>query len=298
MSHAVLENQLIRILSTSPEAGSPASEARLILFYLLKRQGHGLTLLSDVPSAFEALEPETRARLATEALALAESRTQGALLQHLLGFQFFLNHDYSVSPAVLIPRPETEVLATHAIEWAKRASTHQGPLRFAELGLGSGVLSCELLSAVPGAVGFASELSSDAIRIAETNLARIIGPAFFERLQILPAPGPDSGFEIFIPHSPFDLILSNPPYVSPEDEIEAQVLREEPNQALFAVGGINWFYESFAVHGRSLLRPGGRAFFEIPHERAEPLLSLFQDAGFRAQALPDLTGRPRVIALE
>jgi release factor glutamine methyltransferase len=295
---SALEIQLIGILSRSPEVGSPGSEARLILFHLLQRPGSPLNRLSDVTSAFEALAAEARTHLAREAVALAESRTRGALLQHLLGFQFFLNHDYSVSPAVLIPRPETEVLATHAIEWAKRASTHQGTLRFAELGLGSGILSCELLSALPGAVGVASELAPDAIRIAETNLARIVGPSFHERLQILHAPGPDSGFEIFIPHSPFDLILSNPPYVSPDDEIEAQVLREEPRRALFAEGGVNRFYESFAIHGRSLLRSGGRAFFEIPHERAPLLLTLFEGAGFRVDVLPDLTGRPRVMVLE
>ncbi len=312
MSIRFLEEALTRALSKSREVGSPASEARLILFHVLRKAGAPLTRLTEIESA-----PATES-LHREAMEIALARTQGRLLQHLIGYQFFLNHEYVVSPAVLIPRPETEILATQAIECARSMSRQQGAVRFAELGLGSGILSCELLAAIPGASGVASEASPEAVAIAKVNLHSILGaeksgptrsgaqsssataapPAGFDqRLQILMTPSKETGFEVFLPHAPFDLVISNPPYVAPGDEIEAQVLREEPHAALFALSSVNAFYESFATHGRALLRPGGRAFFEIPHERVEVLCSLFHGAGFHAEILLDLTGRPRILGL-
>jgi len=292
-----LERDLISILSASPEVGAALSEARLIIFYVLKNHGFNPEHLTNLSLPLEALDADGFLKLTEEALNLADSRRSGRLLQHLLGKQYFLNHEYSVSPAVLIPRPETEILATHTVDWARRVST-QRPLRFAELGLGSGVLSCELLSGVPAASGVASEASPDAITLARTNLSRIVGSDYESRLQILQVSNAMSGFEVFLPHSPFDLIVSNPPYVAPDDPIEAQVIREEPHAALFAAGPVNHFYESFALHGRSLLATGGKAAFEIPHERHSEITALFEHAGFRVECLPDLTGRPRVLILE
>ncbi len=302
-----IEAGLIEILSRSPEVGAPASEARLICFYLLRRLLPEPFLspsrLTDVDSLISILSADpARAALLEEfeqsAVSIAEQRADGRLLQHLLGKQFFLNHDYLVSPSVLVPRPETEILVTHAIEWARFVSSRQRKVRFAELGLGSGVISCEILAAIPEATGVASEQSPDATIIAKENLLAIAGKGFEQRLQLLLAPSPDTGFEIFLPHSPFDLIVSNPPYVSPDDEIEAQVLREEPHSALFAPSSVNAFYQNFATHGHALLCPGGRALFEIPHERCDEILSLFRTAGFQALTLPDFTGRPRVLVLE
>ena len=307
MSTPPIATRLTETLSRSPEVGSPASEARLICFYLLRRLFPKTALspskLTDVDPLIAILYADpARAALLEEfersAVSIAEQRAGGRLLQHLLGQQFFLNHDYLVSPSVLVPRPETEILVTHAIEWAKVVSSQRQKVRFAELGLGSGVISCEILAAIPEASGVASEQSADATIIAKENLLAVAGKGFEQRLQLLMAPSSDTGFEIFLPHSPFDLIISNPPYVSPEDQIEAQVLREEPHSALFAFSSVNAFYENFATHGRNLLRSGGRAFFEIPHERSEELGEMFNAAGFRALTLPDLTGRPRVLMLE
>ena len=101
--------------------------------------------------------------------------------------------------------------------------------------------------------------------------------------------------------APFDLILSNPPYVSKKDEISEEVLTHEPGSALFPspLGSIeepDYFYDNFLTQVASILRPGGASFFEVPHERADEILIKFKAGGAKqAELISDLTGRPRVL---
>jgi len=270
----------------------PEHEARLIWFHLLRKQTPTLKTFADLALLTE--EPSLAVK--EDAVRIAQARASGTPLQHLLGSQFFLNHDYFVDASTLIPRPETEILATRIIEYAKKRFPKKN-LRFAELGLGTGVLSIELLAACPGATGVASELNYSAIRLAEKNLNAIIGRSWSSRFQIELSENPLQGFEALLSRGPYDLVFSNPPYVSPTDEIEDQVLRHEPEAALFPQNrDPNFFYVNFLEHARELLVPNGAAFFEVPHERANDLLRQFKAAGFRSSELiPDLTGRPRVI---
>jgi release factor glutamine methyltransferase len=271
----------------------PDHEATLILFHFLRKKNPSLKNFADLQLFSGEIANDTKAA----ALLVAQERAAGIPLQHLLGTQFFLNHDYQVDASTLIPRPETEILATHIIEHARRRFQSTRSFRFAELGLGSGILSIELLSAFPGASGVASELSFTAIALAEKNLNSIIGNSWSSRFLILPAADPLQGFEALVSRGPFDVVFSNPPYVAITDEIEEQVLKHEPVTALYPLNrDPNFFYENFTRHAASLLTPSGVAFFEIPHERAHEILKHFQVSGFaESRLIDDLTGRPRVI---
>jgi release factor glutamine methyltransferase len=111
---------------------------------------------------------------------------------------------------------------------------------------------------------------------------------------------PDQGFNPFEPLGPFELLVSNPPYVSRDDEIDAGVLLHEPGSALFPWNNDpGFFYTDFILRAKKLMAPGGAAFFEIPHERADLLEAEFQKSGAkRVSLIPDLTGRPRVLRAE
>lgn len=221
-------------------------------------------------------------------------------MQYVLGYQFFYEHEYEVNESTLIPRQETEILVDSAIAWARIFFGDQ-IFRMAELGIGSGVISGEILSHFPNARGYASELNPQALELALQNLGRVLGTQFQERITVIQSSHARIGFEIFQPNGPFDLIISNPPYLSKQDEIHSDVMNHEPHPALFpksdqAHEQPNYFYENFLLNAKDLLKPKGAAFFEIPHDRAAQIESLFRASGFSQMSLiPDLTGRPRVL---
>jgi release factor glutamine methyltransferase len=288
-----LKERILAILEKGPRPESANAEAELILHAVLRKNRPELHTLSDLRlSSARPSDDEARA-----CLTVAEARRAGQPLQHLLGSQFFHAHEYEVDSSTLIPRPETEILIDAALRWASAQGNR--PLRFAELGLGSGVLSCELLAHLSCASGVASETNRHAIELSRRNLSRILGHDRSARLQVLQVEA-SAGFSVFLPQGPFDLILSNPPYLSPEDEIDPEVLKHEPRLALFPESGNpDEFYLDFLKHRQALLAPGGAVFFEIPHERASRLEAEFHAEGARhVSVLLDLTGRPRVLQAE
>ncbi len=291
-----LRAQVLAILEKSPYRQSIEAEADLILFHVMRREYPHIKNLSDLRTL--ELKPSSKASM--DAIFFANDRAAGVPLQHVLGEQYFFNHDYQVNASTLIPRPETEILVHEAIQYA--AETYGDiPFRFAELGLGSGIISAELLCHFKNATAVASELNPDAIQLAKQNLKNIVGESFAQRIQIIETPAASVGFELFTHFEPFQLILSNPPYVSSLDEISQEVLQNEPGRALFPerIGGHDnpdYFYENFLAHGQKILAPGGTAFFEVPHERAQSILVKFKNTGFNNVTLiPDLTGRDRVL---
>lgn len=290
-----LKSEILLILTGAKDSvASPGAEAERILLHVLSQTRPEL----DSFGKLYLFDPVPTSTERDWAIHLARDRAQGIPLQHLLGYQTFMDRDYSVNGATLVPRPETEILVAACQEWVLQS---QGPasFRFAELGLGTGVISCELLVRFPGASGIATETSAAAIELAESNLSRWCGSGWAERLRILPV-SQDQGFGPFESHAPFTLLVSNPPYVSRNDEIESGVLLHEPASALFPWNNDpGFFYADFISRAKRLMAPGGAAFFEIPHERALPLEAGFQKSGAkRVSLIPDLTGRPRVLRAE
>jgi release factor glutamine methyltransferase len=291
-----LKARIIAILDTSKDAKSSEFEADLILFHAFRAQNPRIHNLSEL----RIQNPESTPEIEADAIRLAEARAQGLPLQHLIGNQFFFEHEYFVNDSTLIPRPETEILVSETIQWLEKKFGDE-PFSFLELGLGSGVISGEVLARFKNARGVASEINPLAIALARQNLERILGASFDERFQIMEPGDESTGFEIFLDKGPFDVVLSNPPYLSVKDEIEMEVIKHEPHLALFPKTNgdqenPNHFYESFLIHAKQLLKPDGISFFEIPHERALTLLHSFQNAGFsNSRLINDLTGRHRVL---
>lgn len=229
-------------------------------------------------------------------LEWATQRSEGKLLQHLLGFQFFLENEYEVSPAVLVPRPETELLVRQAIE----ELSSQSPVLGMEVGVGSGAIAIELLCAFPQLRMLVSEIEVVASEMALRNGDRILGAEERKaRLEIVMA---KEGSEVLEPfHQPLagkraDFLISNPPYLSGEDEVDVEVRLNEPPSALFAPKeDALFFYRRIATEASALLNQGAPVLVEIPHERARQIQDLFDQAGWKTRMVRDLNDRNRVM---
>ena len=300
-----LKQQLLDFFSKHGHEKSPEAEANLIIYTVFRNRYPSIVKYSEIfEPKFEANYP-LKAEIEEEAMKMAALRIKGIPLQHITGNQYFYEHEYIVNEQVLIPRPETEILIQEVIDYIAKKWPYQ-EFRFAELGLGSGILSTEILFRFKKAIGLASEVSHQSIAVARLNLDRILGVGNWEeRFHILEPADTHVGFEVFEDYRPADLIVSNPPYVSVHDEIENEVMKHEPHRALFPMLGDShagdgenpsFFYENFLMHHHKILKSGGIAFFEIPHERAQILEHEFRNAGFaNVTLIPDLTGRARVL---
>ncbi len=300
-----LKQQLIDFLIRNGHQKSPEAEAQLIVFTAFRNRYPSLERFSELfDPKFEANYPMKK-EIEDDAMKMAGLRIKGIPLQHITGNQYFFEHEYMVNEHVLIPRPETEILIHELISTVQKKWGYQS-FRFAELGLGSGILSAEILFHFKKSIGIASEISHQSIALARMNLDRIVGAGNWEeRFHIIEPSESYIGFEIFEEYRPVDLIVSNPPYVSVHDEIEKEVIQHEPHRALFPMLGDshagsgenpNYFYENFLMHHQQILKKDGIAFFEVPHERALAIEHQFKNAGFSSVSLiPDLTGRARVL---
>lgn len=230
-------------------------------------------------------------------LTLAGARAEGKPLQHLTGVQVFLDHEYEVGPDVLVPRPETEVLVSAAVDELKG---HAGPMLGLEIGIGSGAISIELLSKFPRLKMLASELTGVAEKRALSNARRILGESDARaRLEIVRAAGPLEVWEPLrsaLAGRKADFVISNPPYLAATDPIETEVRDHEPATALFAPESDSLhFYREIALNAGQYLAPGGKVFAELPTERALQIQQLFSDIGWQTRLHQDLTLRDRVL---
>lgn len=222
----------------------------------------------------------------------AKRRLEGDLLQHLTGRQAFRNHEYEVGPDVLVPRPETEQLVEEVFVRLKR----EAGLKGLEIGIGSGVISTELLSEIPELSMVATEVSPVAFRRAKSNARRILGYWRAEkRLDLRLVAGPTRIYEVLDEREQFDFLVSNPPYLTGKDPVEAEVKAHEPGVALFAPeSDAVYFYRAFADRADLFLKPGGFIACEIPSERSDEIQKLFRSR-WKVEIVRDLAGRERVL---
>lgn len=208
-------------------------------------------------------------------------------LQYITGTQEFYGFPFRVTPAVLIPRPETE----HLVEAVLERVPHDRTLYIVDIGTGSGAIAIALALHLPQAEVFALDLSPAALEIAQENAVALkasarIRFAVSDLLDSLPA---QQKFE------PFDVVVSNPPYVPSSDaaQMHPQVRDYEPASALFAGGDGLDVYRRLIPQAREALRPGGLLALEIgfgQRRAIEELLSGWHDISF----VDDLQGIPRV----
>lgn len=213
--------------------------------------------------------------------ALAE-RSRGVPAQYITGHQEFWGLDFLVSPAVLIPRPETEHLIETAIEIAREWKNGV----IIDVGTGSGCIALALENELPHAEVHAVDLSPDALEIARANAARLrLERVRFHITDLL------QGF----PDEFADMIVSNPPYVGEceADKVQAQVRKFEPHMAVFGGPEGPELIRKLIEQSRHVLKPGGWLLIEIGYTQS-PLLESLLEGWNDVHFVPDLQGIPRV----
>jgi release factor glutamine methyltransferase len=256
---------------------SPAWDAECLLRHVL---GWDRAALLARPEAEVARGDEARFR------ALVERRASREPLQYILGSAPFWKHEFVVTPAVLIPRPETELLVETALELVKGV---ERPV-IVDVGTGSGCIALSIAGEREDAVVHGTDISGPALEVASMNQRRLgLGQrTFFHRGQLL---APVTGREVH-------LIVSNPPYVDPAeiDRLAPEVRDHEPRQALVPPGDALAVYRELVPAAGAALRRGGALAVEISPFLPGAVVRLMEDAGFEGPSVrPDLAGRPRVV---
>ena len=210
-------------------------------------------------------QPLTDAELA-EYRAMVARRSKREPLQHILGTQEFCGIEFIVSPAVLIPRHDTEVLTAEALKRCAESAT------VLDIGTGSGCIAIALAMNIATASVTAVDISSAAIAVARLNAEKTGVSVDFREGAI---------FEP-VANERFDLIVSNPPYIpsSDIDTLQPEVRLFEPLQALDGGGDGLDFYRMISVQAPEHLNPGGWLMFEVGIGQAEAVRELLAAAGF------------------
>lgn len=213
--------------------------------------------------------------------ALLARRAAGEPLAYLIGEREFHGLLLQVTPAVLVPRPDTETL----VDWALELLAATGTARVVDLGTGSGAIALALRQARPRAEIHASDASREALAVARANGERLGLPVHWH--------GGD-WWQALDPALRFDLAVSNPPYIAADDPHLA-ALRHEPWAALVARRAGLADIETLVDHAPARLQAQGWLLLEHGFEQAEAVCKCLLRAGFtKVQTRLDLAGRPRV----
>jgi release factor glutamine methyltransferase len=213
-------------------------------------------------------------------------RCTGEPAQYITGHQEFYGRDFLVSPAVLIPRPETE----HVIEAVLEIASKDSPWNILDVGTGSGCIAVTLAKELPHSRLMAVDISPEALEIAQANAARLEAQIEFRRSDLLSAI--ESGRQ-------FDMIVSNPPYVGEceADKVQRQVKDFEPHVAVFGGERGMDIIHRLVPQCWDHLKPGGWLLMEIGYSIAEPVHEAMRGwSDFRV--IPDLQGIPRVVVAQ
>jgi len=255
------------------QSGLPPLEARMLLERVL-----GKTRAWLIAHAEDAAGAEAAQAFA----ALAGRRRQGEPVAYILGVREFYGLEFGVTPAVLIPRPETELL----VELALARIARDAPARVLDLGTGSGAVAVALAHERPQARLTAVDVDYATLSVARANAKRHGASVRFFCGDWFGALAGES----------FDLIVSNPPYIAAADpHLAAGDLRYEPQRAL--VGGVDGLdgIRAIVARARAHLLPGAWLLFEHGYDQAEACRTLLQAQGYaEVQSWPDLAGIPRV----
>jgi release factor glutamine methyltransferase len=238
--------------------------------------------------------------LAADQLALFRARVRrraaGEPLQYVTGRQEFYGLDFEVTPAVLIPRPETELLVETTLELLRDADASRdgatAPL-LCDVGTGSGCIPITILHERVDARAVAVDISTDALRVAARNAAR---HSVTDRLALVAS----DCFDALDASTKFDLITSNPPYVAEADlaDLQREVRDHEPRHALTPGGDGLSVIRRLLADAPRFLAPGGQLVFEIGYDQHDAVRELINRRDWTLLGIhKDLQGIPRTVAL-
>ena len=270
----------------------PEREAReMVLMFL--QHSIGVTRHTHILAPSYEVSEEASA----EAMRAFGRMAAGEPVQYIIGKAYFYDREFNVTPDVLIPRPETELLVREAVNWARRSGRET--MHIADLCTGSGCIAWSMAMELPGAEVTAVDISDGALAVAagqESGSAaagcpcEVVAPKFI-KADVLAGPVEGLGT--------FDMILSNPPYVMDSEKalMRKNVLEHEPWLALFVPDDDPLlFYRAVAAWARQLLKPDGLCLVEINEALGRQTAEVFEDAGFRdVEVLQDLNSRDRFV---
>jgi release factor glutamine methyltransferase len=256
-------------------------DARLLVGAVLN-----LDLTGMIASAARTLTSGESERLES----FARRRFAGEPVARILGTKEFWGLPLTLSPATLVPRPDTETVVELALEMLRVGGAESRPLRIADLGTGTGAILLALLSESPAATGIGTDVSAEALRTAQDNARRLglSGRAAFIRCDYASALS-----------GPFDLIVSNPPYIRSADipGLAPEVRDHDPHLALD--GGADGFgaYRVLIAQAAGLLAPGAVLVVEAGQGQIDQIEALMTGAGLTLPGPPkaDLAGIGRAV---
>lgn len=262
----------VPILKEAGVHGSPR-DARILLAHAIGIPQGRLTFVTPDP-----LDRAAWARYR----ALIARRAARTPVSHLTGIRAFYGHDFIVTPDVLDPRPDTEVLVQAALDHPFT--------NVLDLGTGSGCILLSLLAARPEATGSGLDVSPAALTVARANA---------EKLGVIARARFVCGDWVAMPDEAFDLIVANPPYIALDEMVglDPEVRDHEPHAALTdGADGLTAYREILAILALRQT-PATRVLFEIGPTQGQAVLALMETAGLHnLHLLPDLDGRDRVAA--
>lgn len=272
---ALLESAARRLALAGIDSAS--LDAELLLRHVL---GWDRARLVTCPR--EAVPAEALARFET----LVGEREKRRPLQHLTGRQAFWRHEFVVTPDVLIPRPETELIVEEAL---RRLRDAVRPV-IVDVGTGSGCIALSLAAELPDAEVLAIDVSSPALAVARDNARRLgleARVSFHEGDLLAPVA------EL---NGRFDLVACNPPYVDPSEPLAPEVRDHDPAIALFPPGDTLSLYRRLLPQARRALKPDGLLIVEIGAGMSAAVAGLLSGAGFAVDDVArDLQGIPRTV---
>lgn len=256
---------------------NPRLDAEILLCAVLKCERITLYVHFDKP-----LEDAELALYRT----YVQRRARQEPLAYILGAKAFMQHSLKVTPAVLVPRPETELL----VESVAKAAAGSGAANILDLGTGSGAIIVSLLASLPAATGTAVDIAPDALAVARENAVAI---GVSDRLTLVES----DLFSSLPPGQTFDIIVSNPPYI-PAAEIAglAADVQQEPRGALDGGADGLDFYRRIVSGSSQWLAADGLLAFEVGIHQAEAVSTLCQQAGWPVTAVrKDYAGIERMV---
>ncbi|WP_215225341.1 peptide chain release factor N(5)-glutamine methyltransferase [Echinicola shivajiensis] len=256
----------------------PDPEAQQLVFWLFE---HFLRISrADIIRNIEISEVPESLNLALKELE------SGKPIQYILGHAPFYGRDFKVSPAVLIPRNETEELVHLIIQ-----ENQQPNLRILDIGTGSGCIPISLFLEMQQPETHALDISNEALEIAKANATQLHAKINFHKTDILKEE---------IPLEELDILVSNPPYVRMLEKtwMRSNVLDHEPDLALFVTDDDPLvFYRTIAQKGLNALKPEGKLYFEINEALGKEMIKLIKTMGYLDVTIhKDLQGKDRMLS--
>ena len=233
-------------------------------------------LRDELPSSFNRILWQER----------LERVQQGEPVQYIIGYEDFYGNRFQVTPATLIPRPETEELVEEVIRFMH--TKQQASLL--EIGTGTGCIALSIAKECPHVSGVASDISTEALAVACENAKQLS----IQRIDFMM-----SDVWEHIPDRKYDCIVSNPPYIAYDElaEMDNSVLEYEPHTALFATENGLAIYRRIAEQLENYLDSDGRAFFEIGFRQGEAVASMMKHYtnNRTVWVKKDLSGHDRIV---